>query len=282
MLEPHRIEGRAALPCRPPLFARPRRSILHRVTVHGRGPRTVVFGNGFGTGQGVWRRQIEALEQSFRVVCFDYAGAPDCSAPYSAERYASLYAHADDLLAILNDLGLENVTFAGHATSGVIGLIAAVAAPQKIARLVMINASPRYARDEGYEGCISRAQIDSLLDAMVTDYHAWVSGFSFESAKYMRIPAEIAASFRLLPPAVAHHALTCILRADVRHLLPRVTQPTLVIQSEADRAVPVAMGRYLAAHIPGAVLRTVPVAGHYPHVSVPDLVTPLILELAEA
>lgn len=50
--------------------------------------------------------------------------------------------------------------------------------------------------------------------------------------------------------------------SDVRHVLPAVSAPTLVVHRTGDPLVPVVHRRYLAAHIPGAVLREFPGATH--------------------
>src|SRR5205823_1974616 len=41
---------------------------------------------------------------------------------------------------------------------------------------------------------------------------------------------------------------------DVRHVLPMIRVPTLVVHARQDRAIPIEHGRYLAEHIPGALL----------------------------
>jgi hypothetical protein len=53
-------------------------------------------------------------------------------------------------------------------------------------------------------------------------------------------------------PATARALLAVYLAADVRELLPQLRAPTLVLHRENDRAVPVALGRYLAANIANA------------------------------
>jgi len=51
---------------------------------------------------------------------------------------------------------------------------------------------------------------------------------------------------------------------DVRHVLPSVRVPTLILHPEGDRAVPVELGRYLARHIPGARCVEIPGIDHVP------------------
>jgi pimeloyl-ACP methyl ester carboxylesterase len=53
-------------------------------------------------------------------------------------------------------------------------------------------------------------------------------------------------------PAGIRAMLNIAVATDVRHILPVVRVPTLVLHSEGDRPVPIALGRYIAEHIPGA------------------------------
>jgi pimeloyl-ACP methyl ester carboxylesterase len=56
---------------------------------------------------------------------------------------------------------------------------------------------------------------------------------------------------------------------ELRHVLPRIGMPTLVLHGEDDRLVPVEAGRYLAEHIPGALLHVFKGRGHVPFVTAP-------------
>ena len=58
---------------------------------------------------------------------------------------------------------------------------------------------------------------------------------------------------------------------DVRDLLPTLTIPTLVLHRVADRENPIEQGRYLAAHIPGAVLVELPGEDHLPWLGEQDV-----------
>ena len=63
-------------------------------------------------------------------------------------------------------------------------------------------------------------------------------------------------------PATAIAWLEMVQDTDVRHVLPTIRQPSLVIHRVDDRIVPVEHGRYLAEHIPGARYAELPRADH--------------------
>lgn len=115
----------------------------HAVTVEGDGPTTLVLAHGYGCDQNMWRPVADKLKGEFRVVLFDYVGfgASDLSA-YSSDRYSSLEAYAEDVVAIGRELGLESAVFVGHSISAMIGALASVAAPEMLGWIVMVGPSP--------------------------------------------------------------------------------------------------------------------------------------------
>ena len=239
---------------------------------------TIVLANGLGTTQHTWRPVVDALAPSCRVVRFDHVGTPGADlAAYDAARYASLHGYADDAVALLDALDVTDVTWVGHSVGGMIGLLAAAVAPDRIARLVLLSASPRYVddADAGYVGGFARAEIDALLAAAATDYHAWAGGFSplaVGRADQPEAIAEFADTLRRMRPDVAHRTLRTILTGDYRATLPHVTQPVTVVQAREDVAVPTAVGRYLAERLPSAAYRELDTAGHVPHLTDPATV----------
>ena len=263
-----------------------RHTTAQNVRVIGDGAHTVVFGNGFGTGQQIWQHQVEALRDRHRLVLFDYPGTPDTElSAYRPERYSSLYGYADDVVDLLDELEIEDATFVGHSVSAMIGTIAAIAVPERIARLVLIAGSPRYIDEPGYRGGFSREEIDAVLGSVATEYHSWISGFSpavVNNARTPQVTDDFAAFLRRMRPDIAHNMLRITFTSDMRPILPKVEQPVLVIQPSSDIAVPQDVGRYLAEHLPHATLREIDATGHLPHATAPEQVTPLIVEYLPA
>jgi DNA-binding CsgD family transcriptional regulator len=81
-------------------------------------------------------------------------------------------------------------------------------------------------------------------------------------------------------PELAAELLEAVFRADVTELLPRIEAPTLVVHRRNDRAMPFALGRELAAVIPGARLVALDGDVHMPWLgdgrSVLDAVLPFL------
>ena len=66
------------------------------------------------------------------------------------------------------------------------------------------------------------------------------------------------------PGAAVALARQVLRQIDVRDILPAIRVPTLVLHRRDDRAVPIAEGRYVAEHVPGAKFVELPGADHWP------------------
>src|SRR5690348_13622623 len=123
----------------------------------------------------MWRLVAPAFEDRFRVVLFDHAGSRANPGAYDSQRHSSLDGYGDDVLEILDGLGLDDVIFVGHSVSAMIGVLAAKRAPERFDRLVLVGPSPRYIDDDGYVGGFEAADIDELLANLESNYLGWSS-----------------------------------------------------------------------------------------------------------
>ena len=245
----------------------------HHVTLTGSGPRAVVFVHGFGCDQHMWRLVAPAFADRYRVVLLDLVGAgqSDLSA-YDPTRYASLDAHAQDILEVLAALDLHGAVLVGHSVSATIAMLAAIREPARVGRLVLVSPSPRFLNDVGYEGGFEPADIQDLLDTMDSNYLGWSGAMApviMGHAEAPELGAELEQSFCRTNPAIARHFAGVTFLADNRADVPLVPVPALIIQCAHDVLAPVAVGRYLHRHLPVSQLVVLPTTGHCPHLSEP-------------
>lgn len=118
---------------------------LH-VRVVGTGDRILVLAHGFGTDQSAWQRILPYLNH-YRVIMFDLVCAGSVNPDYfDFRRYTTLDAYVDDLLNILDTLGVNRCAYVGHSVSAMIGLLASIRRPDLFTKLILIGASPRLLR----------------------------------------------------------------------------------------------------------------------------------------
>lgn len=252
---------------------------VHAVSERGVGEPPMVLLHGFGTDQSIWRRLAPQLAARRRVVLYDHmgAGASD-GAHYDPDRYASLKGYADDLVEILDALDLTDATVVGHSVSGMIALLGA-RRTDRIGRLVMIGASPRYLNDAGYEGGFERSDVEDFLGLMELDFQGWARQLAPRVLDQPGQPAleqELEFSFCRNDAEITRRFARATFLSDHRADLAHCRAPALVLQASRDVVVSQAAAEFLAAHIPGARLRMLEAAGHYPHLGAPDEVAAAI------
>ncbi|WP_279628232.1 alpha/beta fold hydrolase [Amycolatopsis coloradensis] len=247
---------------------------------------TVLLAHGFGCDQNLWRLVAPALADRFRVVLFDYVGSgkSDLSA-WSAERYSTLDGYAQDVLDICAELDLRDVVLVGHSVSSMIAVLAANREPGRFSRLVLLSPSPCYVDEGDYRGGFSRGDIDELLDSLDSNYLGWSAAMApviMGNPDRPELGAELADSFCRTDPAIARVFAQTTFLSDNRADLPKVTVPTLVIQSAQDAIAPPEVGRFVHEQVRGSTMVTLDTIGHCPQLSAPEATTDAIAVFAGA
>lgn len=235
---------------------------------------TVLFAHGFGGDQLSWRHVAEDVARDHRVVLFDYVGCgrSDVQA-WSPERYHTLAGHVQDLLDVCEALSLSRVTLVGHAVGGIIGLLASLRRPELFARLVMVGPSPRYLNDRpDYHGGFEREDVVGLLNLMERNARTWsetLVPMAMGNDASRQAGEDLACSLCAADPAICRHFAERVLLTDHRAELPRVSVPSVILQSADDALTPPDVGRYMHEHMPGSTLHMLPHGGHCPQLSHP-------------
>jgi sigma-B regulation protein RsbQ len=257
------------LPMTPDVLAR------NKVHVGGSGRQPIVFAHGFGCDQRMWRYVAPAFESRYRTVLFDYVGSgrSDLSA-FDPRRYATLHGYARDVGELLDALELQDVIFVGHSVSSMIGMLAAIARPERFSRLIMIAPSPCYIdHPPDYIGGFDRKGIEDLLDLMDKNYLGWAHFLApavMGNADRPELSGELEQSFCSTDRRTARLFAQATFLSDHREDLARLTVPSLLLQCAEDVIAPPAVGDYLHRHLPGSTLRVLNAIGHCPHMSHPQ------------
>ncbi|MBX0290635.1 alpha/beta hydrolase [Hymenobacter sp. HSC-4F20] len=245
----------------------------HHVSSYGSGARPLVFSHGFGTDQHAWQYVAPAFAARHRVVLFDLVGAGDSDkTAYDFTRYGTLEGYADDLVTLLRTLQLPKVVYVGHSVSGMIGVLAAIRAPELFERLVLLAASPCYVNDGDYLGGFEHADLEELLGFLDRDYRAWSDTMVPNLVGGDMRPElvdEVLASFSRVDPAIARQFARATFLSDYRSQLAQLRVPSLIIQCADDSVAPAEVGHYLHEKLAGSTLEILNTTGHYPHLNAP-------------
>lgn len=252
-------------------------SVLRRnnVQVQGEGSKTLVLAHGLGTDQAIWRTLTPELGQVYRLVLLDHVGSgrSEMSA-YDPSRYGSLDAYAEDLVGVMQELGLTRVDFLGHSAGAAIGLLASLQRPDLFARLALLTPSPYYLNDpeSDYRGGFDRSEVDEVLSMMEQNFVGWATSFSQLAAHDPAAAHILRESICATDPRVARQFAEVALCSDLRPCLGQVFSPCLVLQSNEDALVPVSVGEFMQRTLPQAQLVILDIPGHCPQISHPEKV----------
>jgi sigma-B regulation protein RsbQ len=252
-----------------------------RMSGHTEG-QTLLFANGFGCDQHMWRYITPAFEHGYQIVLFDYVGAGESDlSTYDAERYSSLNAYAADVLEICHELELRDVVFVGHSVGATIGALAAIEDPGRFSKLVMVGPSPRYVDDEGYVGGFSEQDIVEMLDSLESNYLGWSSAMApviMANPDRPELGTELTESFCRTDPAIARQFAQVTFLSDIRAELALVQVRTLVLQCDDDVIAPITVGEFVHDAVPNSTLVLLKATGHCPHMSAPEQTIAAITE----
>ena len=169
----------------------------------------------------------------------------------------TLEERARAAVSVLDAVGSERVAVLAMFLDSPLGLTLAARNSDRVSSLVVVNGTARLRWAPDYRHGITQEVVDSRRrvvepDAMEQGYDALmpvapsVAGDSAFRAWFDRA-GNLAAT-----PAMARAMFAARLEVDVRHLLPEISAPTLVLHRRDTTTVGVGHGRYLADHIDGA------------------------------
>lgn len=250
------------------------------VRVVGSGEKILVLAHGFGTDQSAWQRILPFFVRDHRVVLYDLVCAGSVNPDYfDFGRYTTLDAYVDDLLHILEALGVQRCTYVGHSVSGMIGILAAIRRPELFTKLILIGASPRFLNDKDYHGGFEQGEIEKVFSAMEANYEAWVNGFAplLVGADVPVAVREFSRTLFNMRPDITLFVSRVVFNSDFRGVLGLVKVPCSIIQTAKDVSVPATVAYYMKNHLGGRTsVHPLNIEGHLPHLSSPNLLAQVL------
>lgn len=207
---------------------------------------------------------IESMSSFARVIVLDRRGT---GLSDRLSGVATLEEGMDDLQAVLDAAGAEKVSLFGLNESGTLCALFAATYPERVRSLVLYATFATTMWHPDYPWGQKREERVEQIEAIS---QLW--GHEDTGALFNQGPADDDEfrhwAVRWARNSVTRDALPGIFemleKTDVRHVLPSIRVPTLVLHRTDDAVVPVENGRYLAQHIPGAKYVEMPGADHLP------------------
>ncbi|HEY2519747.1 MAG TPA: alpha/beta fold hydrolase [Streptosporangiaceae bacterium] len=203
---------------------------------------------------------VAALAERFTVIRYDKPGCGlAATGPGDDPPDLSFEAQIAVTLAVADSAGADRFRMFGASQGGQVAAAIAARHPERVEELVLYGTCAR-GRD------LAPAPVRDSLVALVRAH--WGLGSTMLASIFISEPApdEVAAFTQAqracAPAAVAGQTLEVYYGTDVSALLPMIRARTLVLHREADQATAFALGREVAALIPGATLIPLPGTSH--------------------
>jgi DNA-binding winged helix-turn-helix (wHTH) protein/pimeloyl-ACP methyl ester carboxylesterase len=244
--------------------------------VVGDGPFDLVFVMGWVSHleyfwtEPTFARFLRRLASFSRLILFDKRGT---GLSDRVTVLPSLEQRMDDVRAVMDAAGSREAALLGVSEGGPLCTLFAATYPEKTRALVMIGSYARRLRTPDYPWGPTAEEREAFYHDIQTHWGGPV-GIEARAPSRMHDPAfrEWWSTYlRMGASPGAALALTKMnADIDVRHVLPSVRVPTLVIHRVRDRCLVVEEGRYLASRIPGARMAELPGEDHLPFVGDQD------------
>jgi pimeloyl-ACP methyl ester carboxylesterase len=262
------VEAPTAISVPPPTqYARAGQMHIAYQTV-GEGPIDLVFLPGIVSNVELaweephWADFYEQLASFSRLILFDRRGV---GLSDRISGVPSLEERMEDVRAVLDAVGSERAVLFGSLDAGAMFALFAATYPERVAGLVLFATQPRWTSAPGYPWGLSSEQASLFIEEGERRFGdpEYVKGLLCQFCPSTRTdPRLLEAMTKIWRHSASPGALAAFrrmnLEIDIRHVLPTIRVPTLVLQRADDKFVPAPVGRYVAEQIPGAVYDEVP------------------------
>ncbi len=233
-----------------------------RARAVGEGDPTLFFVHGFADGMDVWDGVVGELEDLGRRIVVEQRGHGFSAGPDGPYAWEDL---GRDLIAVADALGVGRMVLVGHGLGGLACLEAALQAPDRVERLVLIGTATE--ADAEQENWCREVVKAGRMNALQGIAHAIFGPMSRKEVDGVAGPLiELAKCMETLRAAPTTARMSAI------------SAPTLLLRGEKDPA----HGQSLADALPAATLETLAGQGHFPHKKDPGAVAAAIRKFVAA
>ena len=250
-------------------FARSSGDVQIAYQAFGEGDIDVVFVPGFVMNvEALWEEPVtapfvERLASFARVVTFDKRGQGLSDRPPDPP---TLEQTMDDIRAVMDAAGLERAALFGVSEGGPAALLFTATHPQRVTELALYGTYARSVMSDDYPFGIPESALDVFAEMIDKEWGGPVAADYFvpsrlDDAQFLESWARFLR--RGSSPRGAGSLIRLYRELDVRHVLPAISVPTLIVHRTDDRVTSLGGGRYIAERIPNAQFVEVPGADHF-------------------
>ncbi|MEJ8804406.1 alpha/beta fold hydrolase [Pontibacter sp. H249] len=242
----------------------------------GKGSETIIFIHGLGSYLPAWEKNIAELSNNYRTIALDLPGYGKSS---KENVQVSMDAYAKTVLELMDKLKLKKATLAGHSMGGQIAITAALQAPERVSKLILV----------------APAGLETFTDQQKQMFKMAVTPESVQKTTPEQTAANYKINFYKMPAEAQHmvderllimkseqfddyskavaSSVAAMVDEPVHEKLPLLKMPTLIVFGENDALIPnkyfnpnltpKAVAEMGKERIPNSQLVMIPEAGHF-------------------
>ncbi len=208
---------------------------------------------------------LRRLASFSRLVLIDRLGT-GMSDRLPPDRAATLEQRMDDILTVIDTVGIEKAAILGWSEATIPCSMFAATHPERTSALITYGGLPRALDADDYPWGFPAEAYDEFLEAIIEEWGINLPTLALWAPSRMDMPGEQEWFARYGRMAASPGAAAALFRSfrdtDIRHVLPTIRVPTLIIHRTDDTLVQVEHSRYMAERIPGAKLVELPGEDH--------------------
>ncbi len=253
------VSGTATSPDRIPI----------RYHAAGKGDPALVFVHCGGCERGFWDGQVAHFSATHRVVALDLAGHGQSG---GGRKDWTMPAFGQDVVSVVEALGLKRVVLIGHSIGGPVVLEAARRMPGRVAGLVLVDTLVHF------EQRLAAEEMEKFLSALQADYRAtttaYVSQFLFSASTPEPVKARVLETVLSVPQEIGVAAARSSVAYDPLPALREIKAPIRAINSDLFPTNVEGNRRY----VPGYQVAIMKGVGHYLMLEQPEAFNALLAE----
>jgi 3-oxoadipate enol-lactonase len=229
----------------------------------------IIFIHGFPFNKSMWHYQVAAFKDNYRLISYDVRGHGKTD---TGTEDFTIDLFTKDLIALMDELELEQVTLCGLSMGGYIALDAMEKHPERISALILCDTQCTAETPEAYE-----KKMQAIENIKVNRK----GQFADESIKNLFAPesyntkqTEIAHVFEMImdtnTEALCKTLEALATRNSTCEKLSEIEVPVLILVGKEDRVTPPAASRLMNGKISGSEMLTIVHAGHVANMENPE------------
>ncbi|WP_442603265.1 alpha/beta fold hydrolase [Paenibacillus sp. KN14-4R] len=238
------------------------------VTDKGQGPALLLL-HGYPLDHRMWDAQIEYFRHTHRVIVPDLRGMGQSEGTPSN---ITIDHYADDIITLLDELGINRVTVAGFSMGGYVLFALLRKAPSRISAIALVNTRADADTKDGQRSRLEAAR-NLLEHGSIAARQAMLSKLLSDTTLHDQphLADEVGNWMTEMDPlGLVHAQLAMAFRPDSTSMLASIRVPTIVIGGEHDKIIPPQLIKQLANSIPNAKYRLIAETAHLTPVEKPD------------